>query len=314
MLNFNHQKLSQSDDLEQMGFGLKELKLLYNTINEIAEANNISADQSVQKFFKDVEDQYDDKLGFELKLDKLRSEISAVNRELNSSRAALLSQPLVGPALQRLFYRGVREQDIIELSKLLERYRHSDGDIDKESLLAELEKYGSIESTIHTLNQKINKLKNEVTSLESKKKELNDRNHRTLSNLAYSKQITYYFMGMIDSLRDEILVRHASLLYVNYTLNLQFQMIPKLDDALLGEFAPILREAKLESHSRYQYKNNGGEDHDDDIIASSSINELKVAVGRSIHLLKNKLKYRNNSDDIRLIEILDAARLALQRA
>jgi hypothetical protein len=91
---------------------------------------------------------------------------------------------------------------------------------------------------------------------------------------------------MIDSLRDEILLRHATLVYVNYILNLQFQRIPKLDDALLGEFAPILREAKLESHNRYQYENNGG---DDDIVVSSSINELKVAVGRAIHLQINKL-------------------------
>jgi hypothetical protein len=181
----------------------------------------------------------------------------------------LLSEPLVGPALQRLFNRGVREQDIIELSKLLERYRHSDGNIDKQSLLAELEKYGSIESTIHTLNQKINKLKNEVTSLESKKKELNDRNHRMLSNLAYSKQITYYFKGMIDSLRDEILMRHMALVYVNYILNMQLQMIPKLDDALLGEFAPILREAKLDGNNRYQYRNNDRKDHDDDDVVVS---------------------------------------------
>jgi hypothetical protein len=43
------------------------------------------------------------------------------------------------------------------------------------------------------------------------------------------------------------------------------------------------------------------------------MNDLKVAVGRAIHLLINKLKYRNISDDIRLIEILDAARLALQK-
>jgi hypothetical protein len=63
MLNFNRQKLSQSDELEQMGLGLKELKLIGHTINEITEANNISCDQAVQKFFKDVEEHYDDKLG-----------------------------------------------------------------------------------------------------------------------------------------------------------------------------------------------------------------------------------------------------------
>lgn len=314
VVNSHNQTLSKYGELESMGFGLKELKVLYHTINEIRVANNLSVEEAPQKFYKDVEEQYDDKLGFELKLDKLRSEISAINRELNSSRAALLSEPLVGPALQRLFYRGVWEQDIIELSKLLERYHHSDRNIDRQSLIAELEKYGSIESTINHLDQKISKLNNEVTSREAKKKELNHENNKMLSKLTFSKQITYYLKGMIDSLRDETLMRHMTLVYVNYILNMQLQMISKLDDALLGEFAPILREAKLRGNNRYQYRNNDtNDDHDDDDVVSSSINELKVPVGRAIHLLINKLKYRSNSDDNSLIEVLDTARLALQK-
>jgi hypothetical protein len=320
MVNSHNQMLLKHNELESMGYGLKELKLLYHTINEIAAANNISVDQASAKFYKDVEEDYDDKLGFELKLDKLRSEFSTVSRELNSSRAALLSLPLVGPALQRLFYNGVGEQDIIDLSNLFERYRQDNNDrssssnnIDKQFLINQLQKYGSIESTIHQLNHKINKLKNESASLEAKNKELNDRNLRMLSTLGYSKQITYYFKGNIDSLRDEILMRHMALVYVNYTLNMQLQMIPKLDDALLGEFAPLLREAKkLDSDSRYHYWNIDRDDHDD--VISSSINELKVAVEKAIALLINKLKYRSTSDDNNsLIEILDTAWLALKK-
>jgi len=198
----------------------------------------------------------------------------------------------------------------------------------------QLQKYGSMESTIHQLNQKINKLNNDAESLEAKKKQLNDRNRRMFSMLGYSKQITYYFKGMIDSLKDEILMRHVVLAYVvSYTLNLQLQMIPKLDDSLLGEFAPILRAAKLESNRRYHHHhhhandNNTGihyDDDDDDIVSSSSsssstsssINELqlKAAIARAIQLLINNLKYSNNSDDnISLIEILDTARHALEK-
>jgi DNA-binding transcriptional MerR regulator len=45
-----NQRLSLYDELQNMRFGLKELKLLRNTINEIAYANNIPADQAQQKF------------------------------------------------------------------------------------------------------------------------------------------------------------------------------------------------------------------------------------------------------------------------
>ena len=43
-----NQRLSLYDELQNMRFGLKELKLLRNTINEIAYANNIPADQAQQ--------------------------------------------------------------------------------------------------------------------------------------------------------------------------------------------------------------------------------------------------------------------------
>lgn len=86
-----------------MGFGIKELKLLPNTIREIADENNIPPDQAQQKFYKGIEEQYDDKLGFESQLDKLRSEIATASTNLTFLRTAVLAQPLVGPSLQRLF-------------------------------------------------------------------------------------------------------------------------------------------------------------------------------------------------------------------
>jgi hypothetical protein len=67
--------ISIYEKLEAMGMGIKKLKLLHHTVEEIATANNISKDSASQKFFSDVEQQYDDKLGFEAKLQNLKSEI-----------------------------------------------------------------------------------------------------------------------------------------------------------------------------------------------------------------------------------------------
>jgi hypothetical protein len=172
-----------------------------------------------------------------------------------------------------------------------------------------LAKYGSFKAMIQPLEQKYNELKNEVASLEAKKKELNNRNDNILSSLAFSEQIMYYFKGMVDSLRDEILVQYANLVYVNYILNLQFKQILKLDgNSILGEFAPILMAAKLERDSKYQSDDN----NDTDVTVSSSINQLKEAVAKAIILMINNLKYRNNLEDNNLIEILGTARLALE--
>ena len=312
-VNSHRQTLAIYNELEQMGFGLKELKLFRHTVVEIAKANNISNKQAVLNFIRDVEEQYDDKLGFESKLDKLRSDIVNINDELAISRSKLLVQPLVGSALQTLFENGIKEQDIIELARIFEMYsgtRRGNNPIDKQSLITELAKYGSFKAMIQPLEQKYNELQNEVASLEAKKKELNNTNHIMLSTLEYSKQIMYYFKGLVNSLRDEIQVQYVNLLYVNYILNLQFKQILKLDgNSILNEFAPILKAAKLERASRYQ----SDDKNDRDITVSSSINQLKVSVARAISLMINNLRHRNNSDDIGLIEMLDTARIALEK-
>jgi hypothetical protein len=312
MANSYNQRLSKYNELESMGFGLKELKLFYNTINEIAVANNLSVEQASPKFYKDVEEQYDDKLGFELKLDKLRSEISTVNSELNSSRAALLAQPLVGPALQRLFYNGLREQDIIDLSNLFERYRRSNGNIDKQSLIAKLEKYGSIESTIQQLTQKLEQLKNRVLSLESKRNELNHQNRQTLDIMLYCKEASGFFRGAAFSLRNEILMQIVLLGYINSILELQIDeikisniivnsSISNADSESLAQLMPLIRSAKFESDGKGELV---------------PIDELKNSVIRAIDILINNLNRDSNNSHsdsvVRLIETLNQARIILE--
>jgi hypothetical protein len=50
--------------LQDMGFGLKELKLLFYTIKEVAAENKIPEDQAVQRFLDDIEKNYDTKLRY----------------------------------------------------------------------------------------------------------------------------------------------------------------------------------------------------------------------------------------------------------
>ena len=66
-----------------MGFGLKQLKLLSGSNNRKWQLqNNIAPDMAVQKFFEDIEKDYDNKLGYDSKLVHLKSEIVKTNYEL----------------------------------------------------------------------------------------------------------------------------------------------------------------------------------------------------------------------------------------
>jgi hypothetical protein len=66
--------MKKCEEIESMDFGL-ELKQLANMVREIADANNMSTYEAIQKFFVDLEEQYDEKLGFESKLENFKAEI-----------------------------------------------------------------------------------------------------------------------------------------------------------------------------------------------------------------------------------------------
>ena len=100
---------------------------------------------------------------------------------------------MIGPILIGLFQIGVNEQDIINMAYIFQR--HADGgssstsiSIDIQSLIAELQKYGSINSTIEKLSQEADKLRNEIASLKAQK-------HDILARLIYSRQIYQVYSG-----------------------------------------------------------------------------------------------------------------------
>ncbi|HEX6029240.1 MAG TPA: hypothetical protein VFY64_09385, partial [Nitrososphaeraceae archaeon] len=62
------QALGVYNELQNMGFDLKELKLLKYIVTEISKSNNIDPFSAVKKFFDDIKEQYDNKLGFERKI------------------------------------------------------------------------------------------------------------------------------------------------------------------------------------------------------------------------------------------------------
>jgi hypothetical protein len=78
-VNFHNEAISNYTNLESIGFGLKELTLLWSIVNEVSDANDIPLDQIPTKFIRDIEEQYDKKLGFESKLEKLQTDVNKVN-------------------------------------------------------------------------------------------------------------------------------------------------------------------------------------------------------------------------------------------
>ena len=124
-LDVSRQTMKVYLELSTMGFGLKRLKLLYNTFIEISSANKIPVLDAGTKFFNDIEDQYDSKLGFETKIKELRTTIEKLEDEIPQYGSNLIIQIQVAPILLYLYNNGVTSEDIINMSQLVVSFHNS---------------------------------------------------------------------------------------------------------------------------------------------------------------------------------------------
>lgn len=117
-ISLHSSKADLYNELAIAGFGIKELKRLLDTIMNIAMANQISYWVAIGKFFRDIETQYDAKLGFESAKDKLITEINMLKEEREEMLENLRNQPFVGPIIMRFLALGLNENDIVKYAKI----------------------------------------------------------------------------------------------------------------------------------------------------------------------------------------------------
>jgi hypothetical protein len=227
-----------------MKFGIKELWFLRDTVMEIVRENDIPPEEAVTKFLSDVELQYNNKLGFQSKIDSLRSEV-------NRLRVELLSLPLVGPKLVKLTQSGVSEQDIINIAAVFEKYVAGK---DGQSFVSELEAYGGLKSATQELSKQADKTRMELDLLQTQNRDLNVDNQRIISSLVNSRHTFDFMQGFINSLRSEILGLVSLSAYITYSIGLQFEYLEKLKSNNGDEFALLGIAYKAEESVSYEIK------------------------------------------------------------
>jgi hypothetical protein len=290
IVNIRNQAITAYDSLKNMGFGLKELSFLYDTIKEIACENDIQPRKAVSKFLSDVEEQYNNKIGFEEKLEKMRKEHANL-------KAQNLLNPLIGPALSKLITRGLSEQDIINIAAAIEKYAAGGANTssaagssttDKQSqLISDLEKYGGLKSTIERLTQHENMLTRDLELLSNQKQELEQNNQTIFSSYIHLSRTRDFLQGAAFSLRNEISSLAAIYTSMMSLLKLQFHDIEKQQSThTFNEFAALSGSSK-------------GQD--------VPIDEIKEDVIKAIEILMNKI----DPDDVELSTYLRIAHGAL---
>jgi hypothetical protein len=181
--NFSQLKLSEIQQLEEIGIGIKELKALYNRITEIARENNIPSNIAMDKLLDDLKD-YDYILRFKNNLEKMEQNLSNLNIQLEKQRRIISSQPYVGSFLQSLLRMGLTEHDILEINSILfnggfdfDNNNNNNNNnyinnniINKQSLIADLTKYRNIKLVTKELGLKNKQLSKNILDLEYQKK------------------------------------------------------------------------------------------------------------------------------------------------
>jgi predicted nucleic acid-binding Zn-ribbon protein len=265
-VKIRNQAISAYDNLKNMGFGLKELNFLYDTITEIARENEIPVTKAVSKFLSDVEEQYDKKIGFEDKLKKMRNEQANL-------KAQNLLHPLIGPTLSKLIQCGLSEQDIINVAAAIKKYTDgaagSSGTDKQPQLISDLEKYGALKSTIETLTQQENALTKDIEFLNNQKQELQQNNQRIFSSYVQVSRTLDFFQGVAFSSRNEITSLAAIYISMMSLFKLQFHDMENGKSAhQFNEFAALS-------------KSSNGED--------VPVNEIKEDVVKAIRVLLDKI-------------------------
>jgi hypothetical protein len=116
-INLHSENLSVYNQLENLGFGSKELRRLLHTILDITNSNGIDHWGAVYKFFNGIETQYDAKLGFESEKERLNLQIQILKEKRENMLQILGASPFTGNMLTKLLQLGLTENDILNVGQ-----------------------------------------------------------------------------------------------------------------------------------------------------------------------------------------------------
>jgi hypothetical protein len=144
------------DDLERMGFGNKELRSLFNILNEIGLENNLDFNEIRKQFFDDVKN-YEEVIGSRKEIDRLKNERQRLEVQTLKEREKYNSYPKIIESINRLSEAGITEDDIVKIDRILLMnyyYLYKDNNMYKDDLFNDLHKYGNLKLAIKNLEDK----------------------------------------------------------------------------------------------------------------------------------------------------------------
>ena len=301
----NKQALGVHNELKNMGFSLKELKLLKSIVLEISARNNIHSFSAVKKFFEDIKNQYDTKLGFERKIKEMNNSLFQAQQQHHYISLEYSQMKDTNDKLAELLAFGVTQEEIIYWRSILKKYN-----IEISSVHQDLVKYGTITGAYNNIAAKVDSLTSEYNALTKKVEGLREEQRKISDAIEFQfgkcTKAIETFLNNIDSHINEVLktsiqtiknIKEQSLViseqskiglqFVNTEVNKQLEIFQMIGAS--AEFSPLIKAARGE------------------IV---DINELRTSVIRALGIMTSRLDnimYREAKDIIdKAINILQS--------
>jgi hypothetical protein len=229
-LDYSKQTMKTYNQLCNIGFGLAELKDLLGTLVEIASVRHMHLKNLMPKFLKDAKAQYDDKLGFEIKINKLREEMKELEKKVPNYMEHLQLQSVFGPILFFLSNNGVSTEDIIGMNNLVIAFKNgnflSEGfDLKSQERSISDKNYNNIQywslfieklKTLKNIHLEIDKrttnldnLKAITIKLNNKRQEVETKYIEALSNFNALASLTFYMMELARQINESLSAKIA---------------------------------------------------------------------------------------------------------
>jgi outer membrane murein-binding lipoprotein Lpp len=300
------QALGVYNELQNMGFGLKELELLKSIVTEISKSNNIiNPYHAFEKFFDDIKDQYDTKLGFERKIKEMNNSLFQAQQQHHNISLKYSQMKDTNDKLAELLADGVTQEEIIYWRSILKKYN-----IEISSVHQDLVKYGTITGAYNNIAAKVDSLTSEYNALTKKVEGLREEQRKISDAIEFQfgkcTKAIETFLNNIDSHINEVLktsiqtiknIKEQSLViseqskiglqFVNTEVNKQLEIFQMIGAS--AEFSPLIKAARGE------------------IV---DINELRTSVIRALGIMTSRLDnimYREAKDIIdKAINILQS--------
>ena len=139
-------KIDIINELQTRGFGNKELRTLFNILNEIGREHNLDFNDIREKFFDGVKN-YEEIFGSRMEIERLKNELKSLEVQTIKEREKYNAYPKVIESLTALSGVGISEDDIVKIDKILsmtDYYLYKDKPMSKKTLIDDLQKYGSL--------------------------------------------------------------------------------------------------------------------------------------------------------------------------